>query len=153
VVWPPAARGGEPKAFETALQALEAKQLKLGQVSRDYKDNLRVRIANLDDLRAALPAEAVLVEFRQFRPVDFRSRAFGAPRLAALLLAGFDEPVLADLGPLAQVRGSAEALVGQPSSLQADAAAAVLYQRLFGPFESKLAAAKAVYLAPTGFST
>ena len=39
-----AARGGEPKAFETALQALEAKQLALGQVSRDYKDHLRARL-------------------------------------------------------------------------------------------------------------
>ena len=106
-----AARGGEPKAFETALQALEAKQLALGQVSRDYKDHLRVRTANLDDLRAALPAEAVLIEFRQFRPVDFRTGTFGEPRLAALLLAGFDEPVLADLGPLAELRGSVEALL------------------------------------------
>ena len=126
-----AARGGEPKAFETALQALEAKQLALGQVSRDYKDHLRVRTANLDEVRAALPTETVLIEFRQFRPFDFRTGTFGEPRLAALLLAGFDEPVLADLGPMAEVR---EAPLGAvSSSMQADTAAAALYRRLLVP--------------------
>jgi hypothetical protein len=55
-------------------------ELELGQVSRDYKDHLRVRTANLDDLRAALPTEAVLIEFRQFQRVDFRSGASGEPR-------------------------------------------------------------------------
>ena len=48
-----AARSDAPKeVFETAMQGLEAKQLALGQVSRDYKDHLRVRTANLDDVRA-----------------------------------------------------------------------------------------------------
>ena len=51
---------------------------------------------------------------------------------------------------MAEVRESVEALLGQSSSIQANAAAASLYQRLFGPFESKLAAVKAVYLAPDG---
>jgi hypothetical protein len=88
-----AARGGEPKAFETALQALEAKQLALGQVSRDYKDHLRVRTANLDELRAALPTEAVLIEFRQFQPVrlpqrDVRRAAGGGAAARRLRRAG-----------------------------------------------------------------
>jgi CHAT domain-containing protein len=123
----------------------------LGQVSRDYKDHLRVRTANLDDLRAALPAEAALIEFRQFHPFDFRSGTWGEPRLAALLLMGFEEPVIADLGPLADLRASAEALLAPSASVPADAAAAVLYRRLFAPFESRLAAAKTIYLAPDGF--
>jgi hypothetical protein len=92
----------------------------------------------------------VLIEFRQFRSADFRTGTFGEPRVAALVLAGFDDPVIADLGPLGELRGSVEALLGQPSSMQADTAATSLYQRLFGLFESKLAAAKVVYLAPDG---
>ena len=145
-----AARLGEPRAFEMALRALEAKQLALGQISRDYKDHLRVRTANLDDLRAALPGGAALIEFRVFQPVDFKSGSFGEPRLAALLLAGFDEPVLADLGPLAELRATAGALLPQAPSATADEAAAALYRRLFAPFESTLAAQKTVYLAPDG---
>ena len=53
----------------------------------------------------ALPAGTVLIEFRQFQPVDFRTGKEGKPRLAALLLSGFDEPVLADRGPLADSSG------------------------------------------------
>ena len=128
--------------FEKALQELEAKQLALGAVSRDYKDHLRVMTANLDDLRAALPKGAVLIEFRQFRPVDFRAGTPGEPRFAAMLLTGSDEPVVADLGPVSEMRQSTTTLD--------DEAAAALYRRLFAPFEQKLAVATTVYLAPDG---
>ena len=95
----------------TGQEHSPSKQLELGQVSRDYKDHLRVRTANLDDLRAALPTEAVLIEFRQFQRVDFRSGASGEPRVAALLLDGFDEPVVADVGPVVEVREPVAALL------------------------------------------
>lgn len=144
-----AARSDEPEAFETALRALEAKRLALGRVSRDYKDHLRVRTANLDDLRATLPAGAALIEFRRFRPVDFKTGEFGEPRLAAQLLGGIDAPVLTDLGPLADVRAAVAALLG-PAPAPANEAASALYRRLFAPFEGTLAAAKTVYLAPDG---
>ena len=145
-----AARSDKPEAFDTALQALEAKQLALGQVSRDYKDHLRVRTANLDDLRAALPAETVLIEFRQFQPVDFRTGELGEPRLAALLLAGFDEPVLADLGPLAAVRavrrGAAPAGAISAGGRGGGGAVPAAVRSV----REQLAAAKTVYLAPDG---
>jgi CHAT domain-containing protein len=132
----------EPDAFDKALQALEAKQQALGTVSRDYKDHLRVQTANLDDVRASLPTGTVLIEFRQFRKVDFRTGKVGERRFAALLLSGFDEPVVADLG--------AVSALGLPGTGLDDAAAAVLYQQLFGSFEDKLAAATTVYVAPDG---
>jgi hypothetical protein len=69
----------------------------------------------------------------------------GEPQLAALLLAGVDEPVVADLGPVSELRELAKSLVTTSS-----AAPSALYQRLFAPFESKLAAATSVYLAPDG---
>ena len=128
-----AAARAEPGAFDKTLQALEAKQLALGAVSRDYKDHLRVLTANVEDLRAALPASAVLIEFRQFRPFDFRTGTPGEPRFAAMLLAGSDDPVVTDLGPISEV--------GYTSVLD-DQAAAALYRRLFAPFEQKLAAAE-----------
>jgi CHAT domain-containing protein len=58
------------------------------------------------------------------------------------LLAGFDEPVVADLGPVSEL--------GQPTAKLTDAAAAALYQKLFGRFEDKIAAATTVYVAPDG---
>jgi CHAT domain-containing protein/Flp pilus assembly protein TadD len=132
----------EPSAFDKALPALEAKQQALGEVSRDYKDHLRVLTANLNDLQAVLPGNAVLIEFRQFRQVDFRTGKLGEPRFAGLLLAGFDDPVVVDLGPVSEMR--------LPGPVLSDGDAATLYQKLFASFEQKLAAATTVYIAPDG---
>ena len=129
----------QPGAFDNALQALEAKQLALGALSRDYKDHLRVLTANLDDLRAALPIGAVLIEFRQFQPRDSRTGR-SQNHFAAVLLAGSDEPVVTDLGPVSEMP--------QPAGALDDTAAAALYHRLFSLFEPKLANATTVYVAP-----
>jgi CHAT domain-containing protein/tetratricopeptide (TPR) repeat protein len=137
-----AAARAESGAFNKALPALEAKQQALGEVSRDYKDHLRVQTANLDDLRAALPPGAVLIEFRQFRQADFRTGKLSEPRFTGLLLAGFDDPVVVDLGPVSEMRVSGPLLSKET--------AATLYQKLFAPFEQKLAAATTVYIAPDG---
>ncbi|MDE5454134.1 tetratricopeptide repeat protein [Bradyrhizobium sp. CSA112] len=132
----------EPGVFDKALQALDAKQRELGEFSRLYKDHLRVLTANLEDVRAAVPPRAVLIEFRQFRPVDFRTGKPDAPRFAAMLLAGSDDPVLADLGPISDMP--------HPTTALTDEAAATLYRQLFAPFEQQLASASTVYVAPDG---
>jgi CHAT domain-containing protein/tetratricopeptide (TPR) repeat protein len=128
--------------FNQALQALEAKQLELGTISRGYSDILRVQTASLDDLRAVLPAGAVLVEFRQFWPIDFRTGVSGEPHFAGLLLRGPDEPMVADLGLVSDMH--------EPTTALTDEAAATLYRQLFAPFEQKIAAATSVYVAPDG---
>jgi len=133
---------GATDAFEKALQALEAKQQALVGISPEYKNRLRVRAASLDDVRAVLSAGAVLIEFRQFRPVDFRTGKLGESRFAGLLLAGSEEPMAADLGPVSELQQLATALDGE--------AASKLYQRLTTPFGQKLAAATTVYVAPDG---
>jgi tetratricopeptide (TPR) repeat protein len=136
-----AARGASD-AFEKTLQALEAKQRALVAASPDYNNHLQVLTANLDDVRASLPTDAMLIDFRQFRPVDFRTGQLGEPRFAGLLLVGHDEPLVADLGPASELQQLATALDNE--------AAAKLYARLTAPFEQKLAAAKTVYVAPDG---
>ena len=132
----------KPDAFEKALRALDAKQLALGAVSRDYKDHLRVQTASLEDVRGALPTGAVLIEFRMFCRNDFRGGNQCNPHFAGMFLAGFEEPVVADLGPVSELPRLTAALD--------DAAAAALYQKLFAPFEVKLAAATTVYVVPDG---
>src|SRR2546430_14094947 len=93
---------------------------------------------------------AVLIEFREFQPYDFRAGIFGEPRFAALLLADFDEPAVADLGPGSELRELAKYLVAASSAAPSDAAATAVYERLFAPFEGKPAAATSGYLAPDG---
>src|SRR5262249_18723144 len=57
-------------------------------------------------------------------------------------LAGFDEPVVVDLGPVSEMR--------LPGPVLSDEAAAAVYQRLFATLEPKLAAATTVHVAPDG---
>jgi CHAT domain-containing protein len=155
-----AAAQSAPDAFEKTLQALEGKQRELVAVSPEYNDRLRVLAAGLDGVREALSAGSVLVEFRQFRPfINFGTGKRGEPRFAALLLSGAGEPVVADLGPVAEVQSLATAMgagpeaargLGPPVLALDDAAAAKLYERLFAPFKDAVASAKAVYVAPDG---
>jgi len=57
---------------------------------------------------------------------------------------------VADLGPVADLHELTKSLVIASSTGSSDAAAASLYHKLFAPFDSKLAAATSVYLAPDG---
>jgi CHAT domain-containing protein/tetratricopeptide (TPR) repeat protein len=99
-----------PDAFEKTLQTLEGKRRELIDASPEYKSRLQVLQANADDVRKALPADAVLVEFRQFRPFDFRTEKLGEPRFAGLLLTSAGEPVVADLGPVLEVQSLVRSL-------------------------------------------
>jgi tetratricopeptide (TPR) repeat protein len=157
-----AAAQGAPDAFEKTLQALEAKRRELIDASPEYRDRLRVQDADPGEVRKALPAGAVLIEFRQFRPHDFRSGKPGEPRFAGLLLTGSGEPVVADLGPVSEVQSLTTAMAapraprglgadpaGAPLSLD-DQAAAKLYERLFAPFKRDVDSATVVYVAPDG---
>jgi CHAT domain-containing protein/tetratricopeptide (TPR) repeat protein len=174
-----AAGQAAPGAFEKTLQALESKRRDLIVASPDYRKRLQVQDASLDDLRRAVPAGAVLIELRQYRPFDFRAGTFGEPRFAGLLLTSPGEPAIADLGPVAEMQPLAAAVAmqgpqggrglapdptaqdpeagrgltsdpaGRPMSL-GDLAAVKLYERLFAPFKDALGSAKTVYVAPDG---
>jgi CHAT domain-containing protein/tetratricopeptide (TPR) repeat protein len=151
-----------PDTFEKTLQALESKRQELISISPEYQSRLQAQTATMDDVRRALPAGSVLIEFRQFWPYDFRTSTAGDPRVAGLLLTSAGEPVVADLGPIwelhpltvdlgasASGRGVAPDPQGQPLT-PADEAAAKLYERLFAPFKDAVAAAKTIYVAPDG---
>jgi CHAT domain-containing protein/tetratricopeptide (TPR) repeat protein len=159
---------GAPDAFEKTLQALEAKRREMIDASPDYKNRLRAQDASLDDVRKALPPGAILIEFRQFRPLDFRTGTLGEPRFAGLLLTSSGEPVVADLGPVSEVQLLAQVLTKAPGSAPAgagrraepdpagaplppdDQTAEKLCERLFAPFKDAVDAATTVYVAPDG---
>jgi hypothetical protein len=89
-----------------------------------------------------LPARAVLIEFRQYRRANFQTGEMGEPRFAGLLLAGSDEPVVIDVGSVAELQSLEAALD--------DEAAATLFRKVFEPFGQKLATVTTVYVAPDG---
>ena len=132
------------------LNELEAKEIRLAQISREFNRHLQVRGANADDVRHALPREGgALLELRLYEPVDFKTGKRGEPHWAALLLPAAGEVSLHDLGPVAATQNLARKL--RATHARAAAAAAALYKNLFGTLDDKLKRYNPLYIAPDGF--
>ena len=130
------------------LNELEAKEIRLAQISREFNRHLQVRGANVDDVRHSLPREGgALLELRVYQPFDFKVGKFGEPRWAALLLSATGEMFLHDLGPVAVTQELATKL--RATHARADAAA--LYKHLFGALDEKLKRYDPLYIVPDGF--
>ncbi|MFO1371385.1 MAG: hypothetical protein U1F42_02995 [Candidatus Competibacteraceae bacterium] len=62
------------------LNELEAKEIRLAQISREFNRHLQVCGANVDDVRHALPRESgALPELRLHKPFDFKTGKRGEP--------------------------------------------------------------------------
>ncbi len=130
------------------LNELEAREIRLAQISREFNRHLQVRGANVDDVRQYLPREGgALLELRQYRPADFKTGKLGEPHWAALLLPATGEMSLHDLGPVAAAQGLAQKL--RATHARTDAAA--LYNHLFGKLDDTLQRHDPLYIAPDGF--
>jgi len=138
--------GVGPQQVEALTQALDTKERALGRLSRDYRDQLKVREANLTDLQGALEGGAVLVEFSRYQLVDFQKWTLGANRWAAVVVQGYDRVEAIDLGPVA----GTDDLVGPLIAGGADAqdAGRALYDRLIAPLG--LGPDDRVVIAPDG---
>ena len=136
--------GASPEQVAALTRELDAKELALGQLSRDYSAQLKVREASIGDLKGALFENRTLVEFRRYRPADFAAGALGAARWAAVVVQGHDRLQAIDLGPVADTMAWIEALVAERQ--MADAAAETLYARLIAPLG--LDPEVVVFLAP-----
>ncbi len=130
------------------LNELEAKEIRLAQISREFNRYLQVRSANVDDVRHYLPHDSgALLELRLYYPANFKTGEWGEPHWAALLLSATGEMSLHDLGPVAATRDLVQKL--QATHARADAAA--LYNNLFGKLDDKLKRYDPLYIAPDGF--
>ncbi len=129
------------------LNELEAKEIRLAQISREFNRHLQVRSANVDDVRHYLPREGgALLELRQYHPADFKTGKRSEPHWAALLLPTAGELSLHDLGPVAETQD----LVQKLRATHARADAAALYNHLFGTLDEKLKGYDSLYIAPDG---
>ncbi len=130
------------------LNELEAKEIRLAQISREFNRHLQVRSANVDDVRHYLPPDSgALLELRIYHPYNFKTGKYDEPHWAALLLSAAGEMSLHDLGLVAATRELAQKL--RETHARADAAA--LYNNLFGKLDDKLKRYDTLYIAPDGF--
>ena len=130
------------------LNELEAKEIRLAQISGEFNRHLQVRNADVDKVRHYLPQDGgALLELRLYEPVDFKTGKGGEPHWAALLLSAAGEMSLHDLGPVAATRKLAQKLW----ETHAHADAAALYNNLFSKLDEKLKRYDPLYIAPDGF--
>ncbi|MCI5161421.1 MAG: CHAT domain-containing protein [Candidatus Electrothrix sp. AX5] len=128
-----------PENIRTLLLDLQKDQQALLALARRFKPTLEVSGVNLDQVQPSLPARSGLVEYRLFRPVDFKNNEFGESHVAALVLLADPEAkeqvIFRDLGPLKEL-----------ASHWTDKKA--LYSWLLGPFEQQISQLKQLYIAP-----
>jgi CHAT domain-containing protein/tetratricopeptide (TPR) repeat protein len=113
----------------------------------------------LEDVRTALPAGAVLIEYVRWSVFDPVRTGHGIPwrgeRYAAMVLRPRGEPLWFDLGDAAEIEAGCTTLRSLLSDPDSDpdtvrTASLRVYARLVAPFESLLAQAKQLIVAPDG---
>ena len=132
------------------LEELEAKELALARLSEEFREQKKARRASLDQLQAVLPDRTGLVEFRQYRPVDFETRDQGDPHFAALLVRPEQPPLLIDAGTVKRAERLLQALLDDQLPSRADNAAEALHTQLFAGFAGELEALDKIYISPDG---
>lgn len=109
------------------------------------------RPVTIDEIQAALPEDAALVELAVYRPLHLdRARRRPMPRYAAYVLRARGEVAHADLGDANELRDLVVALraaFAQPA-LDHRPAAQAAYRRIFAPIRPLLGDARRVFLGP-----
>lgn len=144
-----AALGAEQGELD-AKRALEAAERRLAALSSEYAALERQRRAGLDDVRAALPRSAALVEFRVYDPFDFAARRTRPRRLMAVVIQKDRPPALVDLGALDAIEREVLGATDFEDRARRRAMAEALGQRLLAPLLAHLDGVETLYLSPDG---
>jgi len=160
--------------------ALETKELALAKRGQYQKPRLQAAEANLEQVRAKLPPNSALLEFRHYRPANFEQGTLDEFHWIAMLLpAGTDKVIFKDLGSqkvTLELWNKFKDLGSQKANLELwnkfkdlgsqkvtlelwnklqqtiiDHAAAALYKNLFLAFEADIKGLKTLYIAPESF--
>jgi CHAT domain-containing protein len=140
--------GGSGQQMKDLTAQLDAKELELGRISRDYAPYLQVKNASLQDLRAGLQPHSALLELRAYQPADFKSGGLGDWRWAGVLIPAEGEIEVRDLGPATETAAQVQAILANGPS--AEAATAALSQQLLSPYAAQIAKLQRLYVGPDG---
>ncbi|MPZ45450.1 MAG: CHAT domain-containing protein [Betaproteobacteria bacterium] len=144
-----------------ALAALQAEEDRLQtEISHEHAIGLgALEPVTLSAVQGALSERTVLVEYLRWSRFDPVRRGSGTPwreqRYAAMVLRDSGDPCWFDLGEANAIDGAAHELRALLRDLDSDtdavsAAAADLYERLWGAFDALLAGASLLLVAPDG---
>jgi CHAT domain-containing protein len=142
-----------------ATADLETQRERLEATLSDRSGEFRAAIqpVTLESVQAAIPGDAVLLEFAVFRPFDPEAErndeAYGAPHYAAYLIARRGPPIGVDLGAVEDVDRLVARLrdaVRDPASVDVKGRARALDERIMQPLRSSLGGATRLLISPDG---
>jgi CHAT domain-containing protein/tetratricopeptide (TPR) repeat protein len=142
-----------------STQDLEARRERLEATLSDRSAEFRAAIqpVALESVQAAIPGDAVLLEFAVFRPFDPEAErnedAYGPPHYAVYLIARHGTPIGADLGAVEDIDRLVTRLrdaVRDPASTDVKARARALDERIMQPLRASLGGATRLLISPDG---
>jgi CHAT domain-containing protein/lipopolysaccharide biosynthesis regulator YciM len=148
-----------PREYRQSIDQLsnQQDQLEAQMSKRSSEFRRQVTPATEANVRAALPTDAVLVEWFRYRPFDPRaklvSEQWGAPRYAAYTLGRSGAMLAVDLGLADTVDGlirEFRAAVSDPQRSDVQQRAAALSAQVIAPLHASLRGARHLLLSPDG---
>jgi CHAT domain-containing protein/tetratricopeptide (TPR) repeat protein len=163
----------EPEIYKERLQTLygikDSLETKLSGDCAEFRDELASRRFTVEDVSDALAEDAILWEFVQYNPYDFKKAGSdkdrtGPPRYLAFTLNHIGEITLIDLGEAIEIdsfvtltrqmiynSGSvAQAVGGFFAEQKLAEVTGELYDLIFAPLESSLVGRTQIFMSPDG---
>ena len=153
--------GGRPGApdvrksvaeIESRRERLEAT---LSERSAEFRAEMRP--VTLEAVQAAIPGDAVLIEFAVFRPFDPEAErneeAYGPAHYAAYLVSKHGAPIGVDLGAVEDIDPLVTAMrkaLRDPGNADVKARARALDERIMRPLRARLSGATRLLISPDG---
>lgn len=132
-------------------EALDTAEAELRAASDRFRRFLTVREANADDVRDALAAGSVLVEYKFFRLYDFDAGAFtGETHLLAAILHPEKEVIVVDLGDAQPILRVQRSILAGPTNGELQALLREGYQALISPLLPHFEDVETLFVIPDG---
>lgn len=148
-----------PEEYQKQFHALEKKkeQLEAAVSERSAGYYQPASSVTLAAIKAAIPENAVLLEFAQYRPFNAKApdsaAAYGAPRYVAYVIQKEGGIRYADLGEAAEVDSAVRSLreaLGDPTRGDAAQLARALDEKIFQPLQGLIGGAQHLLVSPDG---
>ena len=148
----------QPQQYRKALSELEGRKERLeAELSaHDAEFRTQTQPVTLAAVQALIPAQAALIEYVTYRPLDPRidgERAYGAPHYAAYVIRGSGPPRGVDLGPASPIDEAIERLreaLRDPKRSDVTTHARAVAARIFWPVRPYLGDAARLLVSPAG---
>ncbi|MEK6408165.1 MAG: tetratricopeptide repeat protein [Acidobacteriota bacterium] len=149
----------KPAEYQAEIRKLEEKveELEASISRRSAEFRAQSQAVTLESIQAAIPKNAVLVEFVSYRPTNAKStkhdEQFGEPRYVVYVLRNQGEPAWVELGESKAIDSAIDALrqaLRDPNRKDVKQLARAVQEKVFHPVRRLLGNTRRVLLSPDG---